>query len=248
MNIIALIPARMGSTRFPGKPLALLRGKPMIQHVYERTCEVRGIKEVIVATPDLRIRDVVAYGFGGQAILTEPDNATGTDAVAEVAKSLTADIIVNVQGDLPVFDPSMVEEAIAALDNSSHAMMSTISTRIYDDNERQNSHVVKVVVDNTGHALYFSRCPIPYDRIVTPTLKHYRHVGVYVYLRVFLLEFAQLNRTPLEQAECLEQLRALEHGYKIAVSETEHPTIEVDTPEDLARAEAFLVEHEAKAG
>ena len=268
VEIIALIPSRYGSTRFPGKPLALLRGKPMIQHVYEQTCRVRGLARVLVATDDDRIAAAVR-AIGGEVVMTRADHPTGTDRIAEVALGLTADVIVNVQGDLPFFPPSLVEDAVAALTRAPAAVMATVKTPIHDLTEWYNTNVVKVVTDREGFALYFSRSPIPFSvhgpksqvsspKSQVPSLKSqvsspksqvsslksqvlgYRHIGLYVYRRDFLLTFPQLARTPLEQSEQLEQLRALEWGYRIVVSETARPTIEVDTPEDLQRAEEAL--------
>jgi 3-deoxy-manno-octulosonate cytidylyltransferase (CMP-KDO synthetase) len=243
VEVVALIPARYGSTRFPGKPLAVLRGKPMIQHVYEHTRRVRGLTQVIVATDDERIAQVVR-SIGGTVAMTRSDHPTGTDRLAEVAQGLTADVIVNVQGDLPFFPPSLVEDAVAALTRAPAAAMATVKTPIHDFAEWQNINVVKVVTDHEGYALYFSRSPIPYtrDRVTTatPQLFGYRHIGLYVYRRDFLFTFTSLPRTPLEQSEQLEQLRALEWGYRIVVSDTEQPTVEVDTPEDLQRAEEAL--------
>lgn len=245
MKVAALIPARYGSTRFPGKPLALLRGKPMIQHVYERTRSVRGLHLVLVATDDERIAQTV-NAFGGQVIMTRADHPTGTDRLAEVAQGLDAEIIVNVQGDLPFFPPGMVEDAVQALTRARAAVMSTVKTPIWDLTEWNNPNVVKVVTDREGIALYFSRSPIPFrrDRQISSeeqrSVLGYRHIGLYVYRREFLFTFTRLPRTELEQAEQLEQLRALEWGYKISVSETERPTIEVDTPEDLQRAEETM--------
>jgi 3-deoxy-manno-octulosonate cytidylyltransferase (CMP-KDO synthetase) len=270
VEIVALIPARYGSTRFPGKPLALLRGKPMIQHVYEHTCRARGLARVLVATDDDRIADAVR-AIGGEVVMTRADHPTGTDRLAEVAHGLTADMIVNVQGDLPFFPPSLVEDAVAALTRAPAAVMATVKTPIHDLAEWRNINVVKVVTDREGFALYFSRSPIPYlrdqtakqyvqnpkskvqnpkSKVQSPkskpemqsqtTILGYRHIGLYVYRRDFLLTFPRLARTPLEQSEQLEQLRALEWGYRIVVSETERPTIEVDTPEDLQRAEEAL--------
>lgn len=243
MEVAALIPARYGSTRFPGKPLALLRGRPMIQHVYERTVLVRGLTRVIVATDDDRIARTVK-GFGGEVAMTRAEHPTGTDRLAEVAEGLSAEVIVNVQGDLPFFPPIMVEDAVAALTSAPVAVMSTVKTPITEAAEWHNPNVVKVVTDREGHALYFSRSPIPFARERTTEqagrLFGYRHIGLYVYRREFLFTFTRLPRTVLEQTEQLEQLRALEWGYKIAVSETERPTIEVDTPEDLRRAEETM--------
>jgi 3-deoxy-manno-octulosonate cytidylyltransferase (CMP-KDO synthetase) len=251
VEVVALIPARYGSTRFPGKPLALLRGKPMIQHVYEQTCQVQGLDRVLVATDDERIAQAVRAA-GGEVVMTRADHPTGTDRLAEVAQGLQADIIVNVQGDLPFFPPAMVEDAVTALSNAPQAAMATVKTPIHTDDEWHNPNVVKVVTDHEGYALYFSRSPIPFCRepqrvrrdtqqADTPSVTFgYRHIGLYVYRREFLLTFTTLASTPLEEAEKLEQLRALEWGYKIRVTETERPTVEVDTPQDLRRAEEML--------
>ncbi len=245
MSVVAIIPARYGSTRFPGKPLALLRHAPMIQHVYERTCLVQGLDRVLVATDDERIARTV-HGFGGDVVMTSSTHPTGTDRLAEAARPLTADIIVNVQGDLPRFPPQMVEEAVIRLQESPEAAMATVRTPIYDDEEWRNPNVVKIVTDRNGYALYFSRSPIPCYRDAVPASKGqgealaFRHIGLYVYRRDFLLTFTTLAPTPLEEAEKLEQLRALEWGKKICVTQTERPTIEIDTPEDLIRAEEAL--------
>jgi 3-deoxy-manno-octulosonate cytidylyltransferase (CMP-KDO synthetase) len=245
VKVVALIPARYGSTRFPGKPLALLRGKPMIQHVYEHTRLVRGLAQVMVATDDERIAQTVR-GFGGDVIMTRSDHLTGTDRLAEAAQRLDAEVIVNVQGDLPFFPPALVEDAVTALSGSSVAVMSTVKTPIHELAEWHNPNVVKVVTDRDGYALYFSRSPIPFTRSPQSAVRSpgevlgYRHIGLYVYRRDFLLTFTRLPATPLEEAEKLEQLRALEWGYKITVSETDRPTVEVDTPEDLRRAEETM--------
>src|SRR5215468_7022107 len=213
----------------------------MIQHVYERTRLVRGLACVLVATDDERIADVVR-AFGGDVVMTRADHPTGTDRLAEAAQHLSAEVIVNVQGDLPFFPPAMVEDAVTALGNAPTAVMSTVKTPIWDLTEWQNPNVVKVVTDREGVALYFSRSPIPFRRDQRAhsqgrrEILGFRHIGLYVYRRDFLFRFTRLPRTELEQTEQLEQLRALEWGCKITVSETERPTIEVDTPEDLRRA------------
>jgi 3-deoxy-manno-octulosonate cytidylyltransferase (CMP-KDO synthetase) len=245
VEVVALIPARYGSTRFPGKPLALLRGKPMIQHVYEQTQLVHSLARVMVATDDERISRVVQQ-FGGEVVMTRSDHPTGTDRLAEVAATLRADVIVNVQGDLPFFPPTMVEDAVSALLRSQTAVMATVKTPIREETEWYNPNVVKVVTDHNARALYFSRSPIPFYRDQKPGVQGrygilgYRHIGLYVYRRDFLLTFTRLAPTPLEEAEKLEQLRALEWGYTIVVSETARPTVEVDTPEDLRRAEEVM--------
>lgn len=243
MKIVAIIPSRYGSTRFPGKPLVLLRGKPMIQHVYERAREVNSLSRVIVATDDARIADVVR-NISGEMVTIHSHHPTGTDALAYVAEGIEADIVVNIQGDLPVFHPSMVEDAVSMLVQSPQAVMSTVQTPIYKVSQWLNPNMVKVATDNSGNALYFSRSPIPYRRdketLQPNIILGYRHIGLYVYRKDFLLSFIKLPQARLEQIERLEQLRVLEFGYKIAVSTTEHETMEIDTPKDLQKAERIL--------
>lgn len=239
-RVVVIIPARYESTRFPGKPLADLHGQPMIQRVYERARETRGVDRVLVATDDARIRAAVA-GFGGDVVMTSPAHRTGTDRIAEAAASLDADVIVNVQGDLPLLDPAMVDAAIAPLHADAGLPMATIKTAIRSGEERESPNVVKVVTDRDGYALYFSRSPLPYDRDgAAGGALGYKHIGLYVYRRDFLLSFARLAPTPLEQAEQLEQLRALEWGFRIKVAEVAAASIEVDTPRDLQRAREQL--------
>ena len=217
----------------------------MIQHVYERTSLVQGLDRILVATDDQRIAQAVK-NFGGEVVMTSSAHPTGTDRLAEAAQPLAADIIVNVQGDLPFFPPRMVEDALARLQQSPEAAMATVKTPVYESEELHNPNVVKVVTDRQGYALYFSRSPLPCYRDGVPAsdsrgeVLAYRHIGLYVYRKDFLLTFASLPPTPLEETEKLEQLRALECGYKICVTQTERPTIEVDTPEDLIRAEEAL--------
>lgn len=238
-SVIAIIPARFDSTRLPGKPLALIDGKPMIQHVYERTAAAHGVNGVLVATDDERVRAAVE-AFGGTVAMTARGHESGTDRIAEVAASLTADVVVNVQGDLPFLDPDMVARAVAPLRADAAIPMATLSTPIVDEDEWHNPNVVKVVTGVDGFALYFSRSPLPYHREDLPAGGPIgqRHIGLYVYRRDFLLAFAQLQPTPLERAERLEQLRALERGFRIKVVEVEKAAIEVDTPQDLERARA----------
>jgi len=239
-RVVAIIPARYESTRLPGKPLADLDGQPMIQHVYERAAQARGVERVLVATDDARIRDAVD-GFGGEVVMTRADHRTGTDRIAEVARTLDAEVIVNVQGDLPLLDPTMVGAAVAPLLADAGLPMATISTPISSREEFQNPNVVKVVTDREGYALLFSRSPLPHHRDGAPAgILGHKHIGLYVYRRDFLLSFAQLAPTPLEQAEQLEQLRALEWGFRIKVTSVEAASIEVDTPRDLERARAQL--------
>lgn len=241
-RIVAIIPARYQSSRLPGKPLADIAGRPMIEHVYRRTAEARGLDAVVVATDDPRIAEAVER-FGGTARMTRSDHRTGTDRIAEVARELACEIVVNVQGDLPLVEPAMIEDLIAPLTDDDRVTMSTLCSPAEPD-EYENPHVVKVVVDRHGEALYFSRSPIPFFRSGIPAAGTgravYKHIGLYGYRRDFLLAFATLPQTPLERAESLEQLRALEHGFRIRTIETRHQTIEVDTPADLERVRRLL--------
>jgi len=248
MKISAVIPARYGSTRFEGKPLADILGKPMIQHVYEGVCQSKLIDEVIVATDDQRILEAVK-SFGGKAMMTSPTHFTGTDRVAEAAQKLKSDIIVNVQGDEPLIIGSIIDKAIRPLllDDTLH--MSTLMTRIEEVRDWLNPHIVKVVVDQKNFALYFSRSPIPFPRDLNigrleshpfgtsrPLPQRvFKHIGVYVFRRKFLLNFSKMKPTPLEKLEKLEQLRALENGYRIKVTPVNYEPICVDTPEDLQK-------------
>jgi 3-deoxy-manno-octulosonate cytidylyltransferase (CMP-KDO synthetase) len=238
---IAIIPARYRSARFPGKPLAELAGKPLIEHVYRRTAACRRLDAVMVATDDDRIADAVR-GFGGVVRMTAPSHRSGTDRLAEVARTLDHDLVVNVQGDEPLIEPAMIEEALAPLLNDPSLEMSTLRRRFERDAEAQDPNIVKVVVDRRGFALYFSRSVVPFvrdsvsrDRDADRRPFCYKHIGLYVYRRRFLLTLADLPATPLEQAEALEQLRVLEHGYRILAVETAYDSIGVDTPEDLER-------------
>lgn len=246
MKITAVIPARYASTRFPGKALAEIDGRPMIQHVYQRTAQSRLVGRVIVATDDLRIADAVT-AIGGEAIMTSTGHETGTDRLAEVAAGLDADIIVNVQGDEPLIDPAMIDLAIQPLLEEADLQMATVKSRIKCLHDFLSPNVVKVVTDNRGNALYFSRSPLPFFRDKWKDLKDesfccgkllcYKHVGLYVYRRDFLLKFAALPAAFLETSEKLEQLRAIENGVKIRVVETDFESIGVDTPDDLLKAQ-----------
>jgi 3-deoxy-manno-octulosonate cytidylyltransferase (CMP-KDO synthetase) len=236
-QVVAIIPARFESSRLPGKPLALIDGKPMIQHVYERARVVPSIDRVLIATDDVRIADAVR-GFGGDAVMTSRAHQSGTDRVAEVAERLDASIVVNVQGDLPFLEAPMVDAAIAPLRADAGLPMATVKAPIHDQADMDNPNVVKVVTDRQGYALYFSRSPLPFWREGAGDVLGYKHIGLYAYQRDFLLRFAGLTPTPLERAEKLEQLRALEWGFRIWVAEAQCEGIEVDTPEDLERARA----------
>ncbi|TYO99501.1 3-deoxy-manno-octulosonate cytidylyltransferase (CMP-KDO synthetase) [Geothermobacter ehrlichii] len=246
MDITIVIPARYASTRFPGKPLADLLGKPMIQWVYERCRDSRLARRVLVATDDGRIADAVR-AFGGEVMMTRSDHPTGTDRLAEVAESLAGDLIINVQGDEPLIDPQSIDLAAEPLLEDESVAMGTLCTPLASADEFMNPNVVKVVCDGRGRALYFSRAPIPWPRDMAERMDEVlrvtparRHIGLYVYRRDFLRRFPSLPRTPLEQLESLEQLRALEHGYAIMVRQVADHSLGVDTPEDLEQVRSLL--------
>ena len=241
MKIFGIIPARYGSTRFPGKPLALIAGKPLIQHVVEQCQKAKSLSEIIVATDDTSIWEV-AQGFC-RAEMTAPDHPTGTDRIAEVAQNCRCDAIVNIQGDEPLIDPRVIDAVAGAL---SKEEMSTAATVIQTEAEWENPNVTKVVVNAAGRALYFSRRTIPYVRDAAtgaeqlaafPFLKH---LGIYGYRRQTLLRLVRFPVSPLEKAEKLEQLRALENGFPIKVLITPHDSIGVDRPEDIELVEQIL--------
>jgi len=239
LQIVAVIPARFSSTRFPGKPLADIDGRPMIEHVYRRASASAAVSHVIVATDDARIAAAVQR-FGGEVRLTSPDHLSGTDRLAEVAATLDCDVVVNVQGDEPLLDPRAISEAVAPFADPS-VLMTTLYRRIESPTDLTNPNVVKVVVDRAGYAMYFSRSPIPHIRDPRggwPPL--YRHVGLYAYRRSTLLVLSQLEPTPLERTESLEQLRALEHGIRIKTVETAYDSFGVDTPGDLEQVRRLL--------
>ena len=238
-RVVAIIPARYQSSRLPGKPLADIGGKPMIQHVYERVARAPSVSQVIVATDDRRIQRAVE-GFGGVVRWTRATHRSGTDRVAEVAATLTDAVIVNVQGDVPFLEGAMIEACVGPLRGDPSLVMATVKAKIDDLESFHNPNVVKVVCDRQGNALYFSRSALPLLRDGAPDLTlAFKHIGLYAYRRDFLLTFAQLEPTPLERAENLEQLRALEWGYRIRVTEVPAASIEVDTPADLERARMF---------
>ena len=235
MNVVCIIPARYASTRLPGKPLLDIAGKPMIQHVVERVRQARRPSQILVATDDARIFAAVE-AFGGEARMTSAAHPTGTDRLAEVAASLhEVDLILNIQGDEPLIPPQAIDELIAAFDDRPDLQMATLMTPMTEE-EYENPAAVKVVVSLDGHALYFSRSLIPFPRNRGSQWRCFKHIGVYAYRRDFLLHFATLPPSPLETTESLEQLRALENGYRIRVIETPYRSIGVDTPEDLEQA------------
>ncbi len=227
--------------------LARIGSKTMLQLVYERACQARYIGSTLIATDDERIRDA-ARSFGAPVTMTRSDHPSGTDRVAEAASAGDAEIVVNIQGDEPLIDPAAIDAAILPLVHDSSIQMGTLRKEIEDPSEIGDPNVVKVVTDRAGDALYFSRCPIPYSRDGGP-VRYYKHVGLYVYRRDFLLGYPALPAGPLEQAERLEQLRALENGYSIRVVETEYESLGVDTPQDLEKVTRLYeasIGHEVK--
>jgi 3-deoxy-manno-octulosonate cytidylyltransferase (CMP-KDO synthetase) len=238
-SAVAVIPARYASVRFPGKALAVVGGKPLVQHVWERARLLATVERVLVATDDERIAEAV-NGFGGIAVMTSAAHASGTDRLAEVARELESELVVNVQGDEPLILPDAIDAAVAVLAERTDDRMSTLRRRIDDPADLVTPSVVKVVTDTDGYALYFSRHAIPYVGPGRPAPVAWRHLGLYVYRRDFLAILAALPQTPLELAEGLEQLRALEHGYRIRTVETTADAIGVDTPEDLERVRRLL--------
>lgn len=239
MKVLCVIPARYASTRLPGKPLSMIAGKPMIQHVYERACQAQLPNEVVVAT-DNELVEKAVLDFGGKAVMTSPDHPSGTDRLAEVALMYPdVDVIVNVQGDEPMIPPEVIDRLAEAFNSDADLNMATMKV-VMDEEDYENPAAVKVVTDQQGHALYFSRSLMPYPRNKPEGFKVFKHVGIYAYRRNFLLKYAALAPTPLEKAESLEQLRALENGYKIKVLESDFQGIGVDTPEDLAAVNALF--------
>lgn len=236
MKVVCIIPSRHQSSRFPGKPLADLCGKPMIQHVYERVLLAQTVSYAAVATDDERIRAAVQE-FGGKAIMTSPHHRSGTDRIAEAVAGLDLgenDIVVNIQGDQPLFEPLQIDQVVQPLIDDASLPMTTLIYKIVRLEEITHPNAVKVVFDKDNLALYFSRATIPHVRDGGPT-DYYKHHGIYAYHRSFLNTFTRLPEGKLERLEALEQLRALEHGYRIKVVVTEHDSVEVDTPEELAR-------------
>ena len=242
MKVYGIIPARYGSTRLPAKILAEIAGKPMIQHVYERAQKSQSLDRLIVATDDDRIYHR-ALQFGGEAVRTSPHHPSGTDRVAEAAKILgvqETDLIVNIQGDQPLFEPGMIDEIVKPFRADPSLTMGALVYPIGTREELSNPSVVKVVMDNQGFALYFSRSPMPYVIASSPIPRYFKHIGPYAYRMGFLLKFTRMERGELERAESLEQLRALENGYRIKIVETQYDSQEVDTSEDLEKVRKQL--------
>lgn len=242
-QVLAVIPARYASTRLPGKVLMEVAGKPIVQHVYERTRQARLVDDCVVATDDERVVEALKP-FGSKVVMTSRDHPSGTDRIAEVAASSSAEIIVNVQGCEAIIEPTMIDQAIQPLLDDPDVVMATLKHRISDESEIDDPNVVKVVTDKDDRALYFSRAAIPAIRDVADTGArkwcYYKHVGLYVYRRGFLLSYAQMAPTALEKLEKLEQLRALENGFEIVVTETEFDSIGVDTMEAFQRVKRLL--------
>lgn len=240
MNVLCVIPARYASTRLPGKPLADIAGKPMIQRVYERASQAKVPSMVLVATDHPLVEDAVK-SFGGCVMMTSPDHPTGTDRLAEVAASHPdADVIINVQGDEPLIAPDVIDRLAMLFCDDEKLQMATVITALSEE-EAADPNAVKAVTDLRGNALYFSRSLIPYPR-VSGKAPVYKHIGIYAYRRDFLLAYAKMAPTPLEQAESLEQLRALENGYTIRTIFTDHKFIGIDTKEDLERINQLFLE------
>jgi 3-deoxy-manno-octulosonate cytidylyltransferase (CMP-KDO synthetase) len=236
-HTVVVIPARYASSRFPGKALAEIAGRPMIEHVYRRAAGARNVDAVLVATDDARIAGAVTK-FGGDVRMTRPSHPTGTDRIAEVAETLDCDLVVNLQGDEPLIEPAAIDEAIEPFRDDPGLDMTSLYMRFDATEDVGDPNVVKVVTDLRGFARYFSRAPIPHVRDLTGTnvaAGPFKHIGLYVQRREFLLKIASLEPTPLERAEGLEQLRTLEHGFAIKMVETKHNSIGVDTTEDLER-------------
>ena len=253
-KILAIIPARWASVRFPGKPIADILGKPMVQWVSEQAQKASLVSEVVIATDDKRIYDVV-LGFGGKVFMTSPNHQSGTDRVAEVARNIECDIVVNIQGDEPLIPSENIDLVIKPLLESGEFSVSTLMTAITSPSEILDPDICKVVVDSTGGALYFTRAPIPYNRDIdsmdrsntdsqvgiNQMVLGHKHIGIYAYKKSFLLQFSNMKTSRLENIEKLEQLRILENKYSIQVVETEQNSIGVDRPSDIEKVEKNIV-------
>lgn len=248
MKVVAVIPARYGSTRFPGKALAPIAGKAMVQHVYERARAAKQVSRAVIATDDERILQA-AVAFNGDAMMTRTEHRSGTERVAEVAAHLEADVYLNVQGDEPLIEPAAIDALVAAMAEDESVKVATLCVPIAEPSDIMDPNVVKVVVDFQGDALYFSRAPVPWVRDSKQVVEsqHKKHLGLYGFRREALLEFPTLPPGELEKLEQLEQLRLLENGYKIRVVETEYNSVGVDVPEDVARVEELLGKRQASS-
>ena len=239
---VGIIPARWGSTRFPGKPLHLIAGQPLLRHVWERCRRARKLDQLIIATDDFRIAEA-AFDWGAEVAMTSANHASGTDRIAEVAAKLKQFThIINMQGDEPLTDPKLIDRLVRALQHDRKLEMITAAHPFADPREAESPHQVKVVLNQKGEALYFSRASIPFDRDRASAVQYFRHQGIYGYTRKLLLQFVRWKTSPLERAEALEQLRALENGVKIQVVMTGSGSPGVDTPEDAKSVAASLCE------
>jgi 3-deoxy-manno-octulosonate cytidylyltransferase (CMP-KDO synthetase) len=257
MKVVAVIPARWDSTRLKGKVLADINGKPMLQHVWERVKRAHEVDEVVVAVDKEKVYKAVS-SFGGKAVFTSPEQPSGTDRIAEVASSIDADVYINVQADEPLVHPLMVDALAQVFKYERNIQIATLIKRIHSKEEISNPNVVKVVVDRKGFALYFSRSPIPYIRGGDAELpgsgpalqdisgSYFKHIGLYSYTKDFLFTYTNLPKSTLEMDEKLEQLRVLEHGYKIMTIETRYDTIGVDTQEDLEKVRKIFSQESAE--
>lgn len=245
-----MIPVRYGSKRFPGKPLADLCGKPMVQWVWEGVRRSRRLSHLVVATDDDRIYEAVK-AFGGAAVMSSRDHPSGTDRVAEVVAEMEVDVVVNIQGDEPLIEGRIVDELVSAFDADRDLEMATLASCFKGDSTQADPHTAKVVVDKDGFALYFSRWPIPYvgqGRSSSRWTGHLQHIGLYGFRKGVLMTFASLEPSPLEEVEGLEQLRALDNGFRIKVIETDYEPLNVDTVEDLERVKAIIKEKRIELG
>ena len=245
-QVVCIIPSRYESSRFPGKPLADLCGKPMLQHVYERVLKARCVSFAAVATDDERIYRAVT-AFGGRAVMTATSHRSGTDRIAEAVASMGLcddDLVVNIQGDQPLFEPTQVDEVVAPLLADPTVPMATLIYRIVRDEEITHPNAVKTVFDRDHFALYFSRATIPFVRDAGKKAEYFKHHGIYAYRRDFLRTFTALPEGTLERLEALEQLRALEYGHRIKVVVTQHDSVEVDTPGELERVRRLITGEE----
>lgn len=241
MKTLGVIPARWASTRFPGKILAPLAGKPIIQHVWEQAKKSKLLNDVVIACDEDHVLKVL-QSFGAKAVMTDKNHPSGSDRIREVLKNHDADIVVNIQGDEPFIDPQTIDQLVKALMDDATSSMTTVIKVLKEESDLNNPNVVKVVIDCKKYAMYFSRAAIPFNRDQKKfsDLKYYKHLGIYAYRRDFLIDYNILPESSLEETERLEQLRVLEAGYRIKTIETTKETVGVDTPEDLKRAEQFL--------
>jgi 3-deoxy-manno-octulosonate cytidylyltransferase (CMP-KDO synthetase) len=238
---VGIIPARWGSTRFPGKPLHRIAGKPLLQHVWERVRRARALNSVIIATDDMRIAEA-AFDWGAEISLTSPKHQSGTDRIGEVAAKLRGvSLVLNIQGDEPLIDPGLLSQFVRQMRRNPKIQMMTAVHPFADPADAQSPHQVKAVLDRQGRALYFSRSPVPYPRQTSEPVRYFRHQGIYGYRRAFLLRFVRWRPTPLEKVEALEQLRALENGVNIHVVVTKNGSPGVDTPDDAEAIERQLL-------